>query len=1130
MARTPAVAAQGILSYFTRHATVANLLLVVLIAVGIATLPRMRAQFFPDVIVDNVTVSVSWDGAGADDVDAGIVQALEPALLAVEGVTSSTARSTEGRARITLEFEPGWDMSRAATDVEEAVNGVSILPDDAEDPDVRRGAWRDPVTDVVISGPVAVDQIARFADEMVARLFADGVTRTTIRGVAAPQTVVETTSASLILNDVTMSEIASAIAEEAATDPAGNVASGSARVRTGVAKRSKDDILGIVLRSNPDGSKLTIGDVADVFVEGIDRNVAYYVGEARAVSINVSRSAQGDAVRMQRIVEDVADEMMLTLPEGVEIELIRTRAELITDRLDILKENGGLGLGLVLILLFLFLNARTAFWVAVGIPVSMLTAISVMYAFGLTLNMISLFALIITLGIVVDDAIVVGEHADFRARHRGEDPVSASENAARRMFPPVFSATLTTVIAFFGLTAIGGRFGDLIADIPFTVIAVLIASLVECFLILPNHMAHAIRHSAVEHWYDWPSRQVNKGFRLFRERLFRPFIRLVIWARYPVLAGAILVLASQTALFLKGDVTFRFFNAPERSDVTANFAMAPGATKHDTIEMLAMLQQAVDDYGAAMADAHGADPVTYVLGQVGGGAGRGLASAEDKDADLLGAVSISLIDADLRPYSSFTFVSELQDRVPRHPMLEELSFRGGRFGPGGDALDVELTGADAETLKAAAEALKTAVTQFPEVSAVEDSLAYDKIELVLDLTAQGKALGFSIDEIGRELRNRLGGIEAATYPLGMRSASIMVQLPEDELTADFLDTTRMRTATGDYVPLADIVTVTSKTGFSTVNRENGLRLVEVTGDIDESDPDRATEITKAVEEEILPGLAEDFGIDYRITGLSEQQAEFLGDAQFGLIMALIGIFITLAWIFSSWTRPLVVMGIIPFGLVGAIWGHYMWDMPMSMFSIVGLIGMVGIIINDSIVLVSTIDEYARDRGFTPAIIDAVADRLRPVFLTTATTVLGLAPLLYETSSQAQFLKPTVITLVYGLGFGFLLVLLVVPALVALQEDVARQLRALRRVGRMRHRGARGAAIATGLAAVLLAALFVATLGWVVVTGAMPMGLLPQAGPVMATGLFVAGAAAIVFGVSIMASLGHWAWLRRRRIV
>ncbi len=388
------------------------------------------------------------------------------------------------------------------------------LPDDAEDPSVRRGAWRDRVTDVVITGPVGVEQIGRFADEFVARLFAEGVTRATIRGVAAPETVVEVPSASLIRHDISMAEIAEAIAAEAETAPAGDVDSANARVRTGTARRSADEIAGIVLRTNADGSTLTIGEIAAITTEGVDRERAYFVGENPAISIRVDRTDQGDAIGIQEIVQSVADEMQLTLPEGVTIDLIRTRAESISARLNILLDNGLVGLGLVVLLLFLFLNARTAFWVAAGIPVAMLAAIALMYVAGLTLNMISLFALIITLGIVVDDAIVVGEHADFRARNLGESPVVAAENAAKRMAAPVFSATITTILAFAGLVAIGGRFGELIADIPFTVIVVLAASLVECFLILPNHMAHALAHSAKEHWYDWPSRQVNRGLRM----------------------------------------------------------------------------------------------------------------------------------------------------------------------------------------------------------------------------------------------------------------------------------------------------------------------------------------------------------------------------------------------------------------------------------------------------------------------------------------------------------------------------------------------------------------------------------------------------------------------------------------
>jgi multidrug efflux pump subunit AcrB len=1123
--------AGGILSYFTRHRTAANLLLVTLIVLGLAAFPNMRAQFFPDVVVDEVTVTVDWDGAGAEDVDEAIIAVIEPRLLVVEGVTQSSSTAREGRASIELEFEPGWDMGRAADDVQAAVDAISDLPDDAEDPSVRRGAWRDRVTDVVITGPVGVEQIGRFADEFVARLFAEGVTRATIRGVAAPETVVEVPSASLIRHDISMAEIAEAIAAEAETAPAGDVDSANARVRTGTARRSADEIAGIVLRTNADGSTLTIGEIAAITTEGVDRERAYFVGENPAISIRVDRTDQGDAIGIQEIVQSVADEMQLTLPEGVTIDLIRTRAESISARLNILLDNGLVGLGLVVLLLFLFLNARTAFWVAAGIPVAMLAAIALMYVAGLTLNMISLFALIITLGIVVDDAIVVGEHADFRARNLGESPVVAAENAAKRMAAPVFSATITTILAFAGLVAIGGRFGELIADIPFTVIVVLAASLVECFLILPNHMAHALAHSAKEHWYDWPSRQVNRGFEWVRDTLFRPAMRLVIKARYPVLAAVILVLATQVAVFVRGDVTWRFFNAPELSSVSGNFAMLDGATREDSFAMMREMQRAADAVAARYEAEHGTNPLLYVLAEVGGTTGRGLTVADNKDSDLLGSIAIELIDADLRPYSSFQFVADLQDEVRQLPLTEAVSFRGWRGGPGGDALDVQLFGADTDVLKAAAEAVKTGLIGFPEVSALEDSLAYDREELSLELTPQGQALGFDIGTLGRVLRNRLGGIEAASFPVGIRTGSIRVELPEGELTADFLDRTLLRAESGEYVPLADIVSVSSRTGFSTITRENGLRVVSVTGDLSEDDPARAEAIMDELRDVILPQVEADYGVAWVLSGLAEQERDFLSDAAVGFALCLIGIYLVLAWIFASWTRPVVVMAIIPFGLIGTIYGHAAWDVPLSMFTVVGLIGMTGIIINDSIVLVTTIDEYAEDRGLIPAIVDGATDRLRPVLLTTLTTVLGLAPLLFESSQQAQFLKPTVITLVYGLGFGLVVVLLVVPAILAMQQDVGKQVRALRRVFG-------GFARAPGLGAVMLAlslavaAWFAATLGAVVMTGEVvgPVAALIPLGegsPLGALIGFVAGTAALCVVAWVVAAVAHGLSTRRQ---
>ena len=876
-------------------------------------------------------------------------------------------------------------------------------------------------------------------------MFAKGVTRVTVRGVSAPEISVDVSEASLIQNKVSLLDIANAINQESEADPAGNVAGGTARVRTGIAKRSADEIENIIIRSKADGSKLLVGDVANILVSGTDAKRSYYVADNPAVSVRVDRSDQGDAIGIQAIVQNVADEMEMSLPKDVKIDLIRTRAQAIQDRLSILIRNGLMGLGLVVGLLFLFLSARTAFWVAAGIPAAMFAAIAIMYAAGLTLNLISLFGLIITLGIVVDDAIVVGEHADFRARTMGESPVEAAENAATRMASPVFAATITTILAFWGLTLIGGRFGSLLSDIPFTVIAVLIASLVECFLVLPNHMSHSLTVNGTVKWYDIPSYHFNRGFNWFKENVFRKIIKFVLIFRYPVFAGAVLLLMLNVALFTSGQVNFRFFNAPERGSLSGNIAMLDGATRSDTKAMVEELQRAVNDTAKIFEEKYGTSPVTFSMTEVGGNTGRGISGIANKDNDLKGSVAIELIDADARPYSYFAFIGELQDVIQKHPLLETISFRGWGFGPGGDSLDVQLIGSDSYILKAAADKLKIDISQrFPEVTSVEDDLPYGKEELILELTPQGHALGFTIDDIGRELRNRLNGIEAASFPIGARTSKVIVGFPEAEISADFLDRTRLLSKVGSFVPLADIVTVDRTMGFSEILRENGLRLTSVTGVIPEDDPKRAEEIINLLESDVLPNIARDFGIEFRLSGLAEQEKEFFSDAIVGYMLCLLGIYLALTWIFSSWMRPIIVMSVIPFGAIGMIFGHWVMEVPLSMFSIVGLIGMSGIIINDSIVLVTTIDEYSERRGLVPAIVDACCDRFRPVLLTTLTTVLGLTPLLFEKSAAAQFLKPTVITLSFGLGFGMFLVLLIVPTLVIMQKDFGRLFVSLRR--------------------------------------------------------------------------------------
>ncbi|MCU0828234.1 MAG: efflux RND transporter permease subunit [Tabrizicola sp.] len=1070
----------SLLGVFVRHRTAANLLMLLMLVAGLLAAFNIRAQYFPDVVVNEVTVTVAWDGAGAEDVDRGIVQVLEPVFLTIEGVAAVSSRASEGRAVVDIEFEPNHDLAIAEEDVQAAVDALASLPEGSEDPVVAAAAWRDRVTDVLISGPVGIDQLGRFADEFIARLFDAGISRATITGLASPETLVEIPSTALMQHDITLSEVAGAIAAATADSPAGELGEG-ARLRTGTERRTVAEIAAIPLRALPDGTTLTVGDIASIRANQANSERAAFVGPNPAMTIRVDRAADGDAIRMQSTVAEVAAVMQLDLPPGVTIELVRTRAEQIKDRLMLFLDNGGSGLLLVLVVLFLFLNARIAFWVAAGIPIAMVSALAVMYVFGQSLNMISLFALIIMIGVVVDDSIVVSENVEHRVRVLGESGEVAAERTARWMSGPILASSITTIIAFLGLVAIGGRFGELIQDIPITVCIVLLVSLIECFLILPNHLAHAMKDAAKERWYDWPSRQMNRGLDWLRRVAIRPGMRLVIAARYPVLAACVLALAWQVSLFVRGEVQFRFFNAPEQASVSGAFSMLPGATREDTLDMMRELQRAADVVTARFEDQYGANPATFVLAEVGGASGRSLSSADTKGPDLLGSISMELISPDLRPYPTSEFVAALEAEIVAHPLLEELSFRGARFGPGGDSLAVDLYGGEAETLKAAAEALKAALSAYPEVSGLEDSLAYDKEELILTLTPQGQALGFDTATLGRTLREMLGGIEAATYPDGPREAAIRVELPEEELTADFLSRIQVRAAPGVYVPLADIVTVESQSGFSTVRRENGLRLVSVTGELSEEDPARATEVQRALEEEIAPRIAQDFGLAFQLSGQAEQEREFLSGALVGLILCLLGIYITLTGIFAHWTRPFVVMSVIPFGLVGAIFGHWVWDVPVSMFSVVGMIGMSGIIINDSIVLVSTVDEYAKKRGLIPAIIDGVSDRFRAVLLTTLTTVLGLAPMLYERSSQAEFLKPTVVTLVFGLGFGMVLVLLVVPTLMAIQADVSQSLRSLRRAvrgrpGRMR----------TVMAAASVSLLAVALLpGWVALTGTLP---------------------------------------------
>lgn len=1045
--RMPGSPSTGILRYFVSHRTAANLLLMMMLVVGLASATRLRAQFFPDVPVSTITVSVVWSGAAPEDMDQAIVSRIEPRLRVIDGVKTATAVSRQGLATITLEFQPGTDIAVAMDDAKMAIDEIRDLPADIEKPVLRPGRWRDRVTDVLISGDLGIDQLYRIAEEFKTALFAKGVTLTNIEGISAPEIRINVRPRDLERFQVALSDISAAVRSETGTQPIGRIEATGARVRAETRALTPEAIAAIPVRARTDGSKILLADVADVMEEGLDRSTALYHDGKPAVIVQVNRDAQGDALKLQAIVEGVVADLSPRLTKSVAMTLVHPRASEISARLDILIKNGIGGLAVVVVLLFLFLSARTAFWVTAGIPVAMAATLALMYAFGFTFNMISLFALIICLGIVVDDAIVVGEHADHLAR-QGLAPDEAATQAASRMSAAVFSASITTVIAFAVLGLITGRMGRLVSDIPFTVSVVILASLVESFLILPAHMRHALAHAGKKGLLDLPSEWVNRGFDRFKTSVFTPFMRHVVGLRYPVLAGGLALLAVSVAALIDKTVHWQFFNSPERATIRANLAMLGSATRADTKAMVAELDRALRVVDKRYEEKYGRAPVQVAIAKIGGTTGRGLKGADVKEPDQLAGYDIELIDPDQRTYTAFEFIRAWQDEIKRHPLLETLALRGDRSGPGGDAIDVRLSGADETILKSAAEAVKAALARYPAATGVEDDLAYDRPELMIELTPRGEALGFTTQAIAAALRQRLDGIEAIKLARETQEIVARVRLPETDIGPAYLHQARLPLPDGSgFVALGDIATVSEEQGFSSIRRENGNRRVAVSGDLSD-DPAASAEVISALRNEILPDVAARYGIAWSLGGLAEQEGEFLGEAAVGVVLALVGIYLVLAWVFASWSRPAIVMLIIPFGLVGTIWGHWLHDMPLTMFSVVGLIGMAGIIINDSIVLVTTIDQRAENGDLLSAIVAGTADRLRAVLLTTLTTVGGLAPLLFETSRQAQFLQPTVITLCYGLGFGVIMVLLLTPAMIGINHDIASSIRSMRRLPRV----------------------------------------------------------------------------------
>jgi len=1110
---------RGLLELIVRHANAANLIMAAMVLFGAYGFAKLNTQFFPTIKTDRISVSISWSGASAEDVAANILEVIEPELRFTDGLDEIVSYAREGSASVQMEFVEGTNMQQALSDVEQAVAGVTTLPVDSDTPVVSASTFTDRVATLALRGPFTEQALKIFARQIRDDLLARGIDKVELYGYRSPEYLVEIPERELRRLDLTIADVASQIAGNTVDLPAGNLDGAVERqIRALSEERSPDAVGRVEVKSYASGEKTLVRDIGTVSRDFDSSENQGFSGGDRAVELQILRAENTDTIKAAKIVDDYLAETLPQLPRSLEIVKYDVSADLVEGRISLLIENGLSGLVLVVGILFLFLNARIALWVAAGIPVAMMATIGIMWLMGESINMISLFALIMMLGVIVDDAIVVGEHTATR-QSLGDTPADAAVNGATTMLAPIFAASLTTIAAFLPILLVSDVLGQIMGTLPVVVVAVVIASLIECFLVLPGHLSHALDNRPGWSWWrvvfvagvpafflsslvaqpdlsvppyldliddplrslrdsagavvfefvvivvcfllavaletglmalrrsnrrrggayerpGWFRRSFDTGFNWLRDFPFRSFVSAAVNWRYVTLALAIASMILAVGLVRGGRVGFTFFPSPESENLTASIYFHAGIPEDQAIDGILRIETALNETEQKLTEGKDQKLVmaTYAtLGKAGNNRGDNVAN-----------ITVQLSPSEERTVRTPEIVRAWRAAVPSIPGTARIAIAERRGGPPGRDLDIRLTGAPLNELKAAAQELQQELSGFPGTSGVEDDLPYGKPELVVELTPRGRALGFTVETAARQIRNAFEGNIARRFAEGDEEVTVRVKQVFDQGGTAALRQLSLKTPAGDFVPLSEVVRLTDDQGFSVILRRDGKTVVTVVADID-STVTSNTQIIDELNKAFLPELAERYGLDYSFAGRAEEQSTAFSDLMIGGILAVIGIYIILAAIFASYSRPLAVMSIIPFGIVGAIVGHYLMGFNLTILSMIGLLGLAGILVNNSIILVARFEERrATGEDLETAAVGSSCDRLRAVLLTSLTTIGGLLPLMFETSLQAQFLLPMAITIVFGLGTATVLVLVLVPTLIKIGDDLGSLVRLRRR--------------------------------------------------------------------------------------
>ncbi|WP_146438492.1 efflux RND transporter permease subunit [Crateriforma conspicua] len=1022
---------RGPIAWMARNPIAANLLMCLLLGGGIWSAFAVQKEVFPQYLLDVVEVNIGYPGASPEEVEQGILRPIEGAIRSVEGIREITSEAREGRGEVLIELVGGKDRVKTFQEIEQAINRIRTFPEQIEQPEVRLQSEQQEVMQVAIYGPIDIWALRQLAEQLRDQLQAtEEITQVELRRVPNYVTHIEIPRQRLREYGLTLSDVADIIGRSSRDVAAGSVQTdaGEVLLRVKARKQWADEFAAIEIVSGQGGQVVRLGDIAEIRDGFEDVGFHSQFSQTPSVELDIFRAGTQSPIEIAETVETTMADFETVLPPGVKWRVDRNNAEEFRRRLYLVLENAVIAVGIVLFILALFLEMRLAFWVMMGMMVSFIGGLVFMPVVGVSVNMISLFGFLVVLGIVVDDAVVVGENVHEK-RQTEPDHEKAAIKGTQQVASPVVFSILTNIVAFVPLIFIPGETGKFWKPLPIVVIIVLTLSLIESLFILPAHLAHArdagqradgtIRRRGPGAWLHRGQQGFSRIFNRMVELLYGPLLRGCLRYRYVTTSAALALFIIVTGYANSAHMGMILMPEVSADEIEAGVRMPVGTTQDQAAEIADTVTRA----SLRMFDEHN-------LYEVAEGIKTNVRGQSFID------VEIVMKPPDQRDMTAKDVIDLWRDSIGDLPGVDQVTFEA-ESGPGGHRRDlsIDLSHSDIDILEKASKAFVQRVEQYADVRDVNDSFNRGKNQYDFRLRPEGRALGLTDEELGRQLRGAYFGSLALRLLRGTNENEVRVKLPEHQREdMHHLEDLVIRTPNGAEVPLLDVADVEKNVAFSSITRRDGRRVINVSMNVE---PKRAiTQVLAALQQEELPALREDYpGITWTFEGSDAEMRRSTSSlyGSFGLALAVI--YSLLAVAFRGYVQPLIVLVAIPFGIVGAVLGHMLLGYDLSLVSLMGVIALSGVVINDSLIMIDYANQLRREESAIQAITFAGLRRFRPILLTTITTFGGLVPLIFETSLQAQYIIPMAISLGFGILFATAIILVLVPCLYMILEDI-----------------------------------------------------------------------------------------------